>query len=159
MGLLDDNLLTIITFFPLVTALGLLATSVLGVFLGTKGLPDPLWRAVAIACTLLTFLLSLRLFFSFDAVSTDFQFVEYTAWIPEYGINYFLGIDGISLFLVVLTTFLMPIVLLASWNDISTRVKSYVFFMLFLETGMLGAFVTLNLFAFYVFWELMLLPM
>jgi NADH-quinone oxidoreductase subunit M len=159
MGLLDDNLLTIITFFPLVTALGLLATSVLGMFLGNKGLPAPLWRAVAVACTLINFLLSLRLFFSFDAVSTDFQFVEYIAWIPAYGINYFIGIDGISLFLVVLTTFLMPIVLLASWNDITARVKSYVFFMLFLETGMLGAFVTLNLFAFYVFWELMLVPM
>jgi NADH-quinone oxidoreductase subunit M len=159
MGFLDDNLLTIITFFPLVTALGLLATSVLGVFLGTKGLPAPLWRAVGLACTMLTFFLSLRLFFSFDAVSTGFQFVEYTAWLPEYGINYFVGIDGISLFLVVLTTFLMPVCLLASWNDITARVKSYVFFMLFLETGMLGAFITLNLFAFYVFWEVMLVPM
>jgi NADH-quinone oxidoreductase subunit M len=157
--IVEDNLLTIITFFPLVTALGLLATSVLGNFLGTKGLPAPVWRAVGISCTTLTFLLSLRLFFEFDAMSTGFQFVEYAPWIPGYGINYFIGIDGISLFLVVLTTFLMPICLLASWNDISSRVKSYIFFMLFLETGMLGAFVCLNLFAFYVFWELMLVPM
>jgi NADH-quinone oxidoreductase subunit M len=159
MGLLDENLLTIITFFPLVTALGLLATSLLGAFLGTRGLPTPLWRAVAVACTILTFLLSLRLFFSFDAVSTDFQFVEYAVWLPQYGINHFIGIDGISLFLVILTTFLVPIVLVASWNDITTRVKTYVFFTLFLETGMLGAFVSLNLFEFYFFWELMLVPM
>jgi NADH-quinone oxidoreductase subunit M len=159
MGLVDNNLLTIITFFPLVTGLALLATSAFGIFLGTKGLPAQLWRGVGFASTLLNFLLSLRLVYSFDAVNTGFQFVEYRAWLPEYGINYFLGVDGISLFLIVLTTFLMPIVLLASWNDISTRVKSYVFFMLFLETGMLGAFVTLNLFAFYVFWELMLVPM
>jgi NADH-quinone oxidoreductase subunit M len=159
MGLLDDKLLTIITFFPLVTALGLLATSVLGAFLGTRGLPAPLWRAVAVASTTLNFLLSLRLFFSFDPVSTGFQFIEYAPWLPAYGINYFVGIDGISLFLIVLTTFLMPIILVASWNDIASRVKSYVFFMLFLETGMLGAFVCLNVFAFYVFWELMLVPM
>jgi len=159
MGLLDEKLLTIITFFPLVTALGLLTTSMLSSLLGTKGLPAPLWRAVGFASTMLTFLLSLRLVFSFDAMSTDFQFVEYAAWLPGYGINHFIGIDGISLFLVVLTTFLTPIILLASWNDITSRVKSYIFFTLFLETGMLGAFVSLNLFEFYVFWELMLVPM
>ena len=81
-------------------------------------------------------------------------------WIPDYGIHYYVGIDGISLLLVLLTTFLMPIALLASWHDIErVACSSYVFFMLFLETGMLGAFVSLNLFLFYVFWELMLVPM
>ena len=120
MGFLDENLLSIITFFPLVTALALLATSVLGTFLGTKGLPTPLWRAIAVACTTITFLLSLHLFFSFDAVSTEFQRIEYAAWLPDFGINHFIGIDGISLFMVVLTTFLMPIVLLASWNDVES---------------------------------------
>ena len=70
-----------------------------------------------------------------------------------------MAIDGISLLMVVMTTFLVPIVLLASWNDIERSVRTYVFFMLFLETGMLGAFVSLNLFAFYLFWELMLIPM
>jgi NADH-quinone oxidoreductase subunit M len=85
--------------------------------------------------------------------------VEHGTWLPDYGIDYFVGIDGISLFLVLLTTFLMPIVLLASWNDIDKSVKTYVFFMLFLETGMLGAFVSLNLFQFYMFWEVMLIPM
>ena len=86
------------------------------------------------------------------------QFVERFRWIPAYGIDYFVGIDGISLFLVLLTTFLGPIVILASWS-ISARVKEYLFFMLLLETGMLGAFVALDLFLFYVFWEVMLVPM
>ena len=159
MALLDDNILSIITFFPLVAALGLLATSVFGASLGARGLPAQVWRAVAVGCTSITFFLSLRMAFSFDPVNTDFQFVEYSPWLPDFGVQYFVGIDGISLFLVVLTTFLMPIVLLASWEDIASRVKSFVFFMLFLETGMLGAFVSLNLFQFYLFWELMLVPM
>ncbi|MHC4862003.1 MAG: complex I subunit 4 family protein, partial [Planctomycetota bacterium] len=159
MGFLDDSLLTVVTFFPLATALGLLATSVLASFLGADGLPAPLWRAVGLASTTLTFLLSLRLFASFAPSDSGFQFVEHAPWLPEYGVNYFVGIDGISLFLVLLTTFIVPVTLLASWNDIRKSVKSYVFFMLFLETGMLGAFVSLNVFQFYVFWEVMLIPM
>jgi NADH-quinone oxidoreductase subunit M len=106
-----------------------------------------------------TFLLSLQLFAHFDPTHTGFQFIEYLPWTPELGIHYHVGIDGISLFLVVLTTFLMPIVMAASWKDITRSVRSYVFFMLFLETGMLGAFVSLNVFQFYLFWELMLIPM
>ena len=136
MALLDDNLLSIITFLPAVGALVLLATGVLAIPLGARGLPPQLWRAVALACTILTFLLSLRLFFSFDPVDTEFQFVEYGEWITEYGIHYFIGVDGISLFLVVLTAFLMPLALLASWNEVTDRVKSYVLFMLLLETTM-----------------------
>jgi len=159
MGEIDQYLLTIITFFPLVTALGLMGTSIIASALGATGLPATLWKPVALASTILTFLLSLRLFATFDPVRTGFQLMEHSRWIPEYGINYFVGVDGISLLMVLLTTFLMPIVLLASWNDISKSVKTYVFFMLFLETGMLGAFVSLNLFQFYVFWEVMLVPM
>ena len=78
---------------------------------------------------------------------------------PEWASTGSSAIDGISLLLVVLTTFLMPLALVASWNDIAKSVRSYVFFMLFLETGMLGAFVSLNVFQFYVFWEVMLVPM
>ncbi|MEE9607962.1 MAG: NADH-quinone oxidoreductase subunit M [Myxococcota bacterium] len=159
MGLLDEYLLSFITFFPLATGVGLLATSALASLRGSAGLPAPLWRAVALGSTTLTFLLSLRLFTAFDPTRTGFQFTEHVPWIPDYGINYFVAIDGISLLMVVLTTFLVPIVLLASWNDIERSVRTYVFFMLFLETGMLGAFVSLNLFAFYLFWELMLIPM
>jgi NADH-quinone oxidoreductase subunit M len=159
MGEFDQHLLTIITFFPLVTALGLMATSILARLLGANGLPATLWKPIALASSILTFLLSLRLFAVFDPLETGFQLVEHTPWIPEYGIQYFVGIDGISLLMVLLTTFLMPIVLLASWNDISKSLRNYLFFMLSLETGMLGAFVSLNLFQFYVFWEAMLVPM
>jgi NADH-quinone oxidoreductase subunit M len=159
MGAIDQYLLTIITFFPLVTALGLMATSIIASAIGASGLPATLWKPVALATTILSFLLSLRLFATFDPIQTGFQLMEHSRWIPEYGINYFVGVDGISLMMVLLTTFLMPIVLLASWNDIDKSVKTYIFFMLFLETGMLGAFVSLNLFQFYVFWEIMLVPM
>jgi NADH-quinone oxidoreductase subunit M len=156
---LDPYLLSVIVFLPLLTGLGLLGTSVLAQLLGASGLPKQLWRGVGLASTGLTFLVSLRLFAAFDATDPGFQFVEHARWLPQFGIDYFVGIDGISLFLVLLTTFLMPIVLLASWTEISRSVKSYVFFMLFLETGMLGAFVSINLFQFYVFWEVMLIPM
>jgi NADH-quinone oxidoreductase subunit M len=159
MGEFDQYLLTIITFFPLVTALGLMGTSVLASILGVNGLPAALWKPIALASSILTFLLSLRLFAVFDPLETGFQLVEHVPWIPEYGIHYFVGVDGISLLLVLLTTFLMPVVLLASWNDISKSLRNYLFFMLSLETGMLGAFVSLNLFQFYVFWEVMLVPM
>ncbi len=159
MGDFDQYLLTIVTFFPLVTALGLMGTSVLASLLGVGGLPAALWKPIALASSILTFLLSLRLWAVFDPLETGFQLVEYVPWIPEYGVHYFVGVDGISLMLVLLTTFLMPIVLLASWNDISRSLRSYLFFMLSLETGMLGAFVSLNLFQFYVFWEAMLVPM
>ncbi len=159
MGEFDQYLLTIITFFPLVTALGLMGTSILASSLGVGGLPAALWKPIALASSILTFLLSLRLFAVFDPLETGFQLVEHVPWIPEYGIHYFVGVDGISLLMVLLTTFLMPIVLLASWNEVSKSLRSYLFFMLGLETGMLGAFVSLNLFQFYVFWEVMLVPM
>ena len=86
------------------------------------------------------------------------QLVERVPWMRFYGIEYLVGIDGISLFLVLLTTLLMPIVILASWS-VKDKTKEYLFFMLILETGMLGAFVALDLFLFYVFWEVMLIPM
>ena len=157
---IDHSLLSWITFLPLATGVLLIVLSGLaGALGGGSGLPVFVWRAVALASTLFTFVLSVQLFIAFDPTVTGYQFVEHAPWIPDYGVNYFLGIDGISLALVVLTTFLMPIVLLASWNDIARSVRSYLFFMLFLETGMLGAFTALNVFQFYLFWELMLVPM
>jgi NADH-quinone oxidoreductase subunit M len=153
------HLLTWITFLPGATALLLLAAGPLGALLGARGVPEGAWRIAGVASTLATFLLSLVAWFSYDPTNTAFQFIEYAPWLPEWGIHWFVGIDGISLLLVVLTTFLVPIVLVASWNDITRSVRSWVFFVLFLETGMLGAFVSLNLFQFYLFWELMLIPM
>jgi NADH-quinone oxidoreductase subunit M len=104
------------------------------------------------------FIWSLRLFQAFDPGAGEMQFVERIPWMPAFGIGYIVGIDGISLFLVLLTTFLMPLAIVASW-PVQERIKEYLFFMLVLETGMLGAFVALDLFLFYVFWEVMLVPM
>src|SRR5215467_9633745 len=112
----------------------------------------------ALFFTALTFLWSLNILHRFDGAQGEMQLVERVPWMRFYGIEYFVGIDGISLFLILLTTLLMPIAILASWS-VKDKVKEYLFFMLILETGMLGAFVALDLFLFYVFWEVMLVPM
>jgi NADH-quinone oxidoreductase subunit M len=148
-----------VTFFPLLTGVVLLAVDGFASTLGSTGLPPQVWRGIGLGSALFTFLLSLLLWAGFDATETAFQFVEYAPWLPQFGVHYFAGIDGISLLLIILTTFLMPLVLLGSWNEIKKSLKSYIFFMLFLETGMIGTFAALNLFQFYVFWELMLIPM
>jgi len=143
-------LLSLIVWTPLVGALLVL--------LVPRDQPDGARRA-ALAFSSLTFLFSLALWAGFRADTADFQWVEQSAWVPSFGIQYILGVDGVSLFLVLLTTFLTPLVILFSFGDITTRVKEYFFFLLMLETGMLGAFLALDLFLFYVFWELMLIPM
>ena len=102
---------------------------------------------------------SLLLWAQFDAASADYQFVERHTWLPDFGISYHVGVDGISLLLVVLTTFLTPIALLCSWESIEQRVREFSFFMLALEAAMIGVFVSLDLFLFYVFWDAMLIPM
>jgi len=142
-------ILSFVTFFPL-------AAAVLLIFINRD--KENLFRILAFAATLLVFIFSLYLYFNFNSQTPDPQFVEKGAWIG-YGINYHIGIDGISLFLVLLTTFLMPIAILSSWTYIQKRVKEYMIFMLLLETGIIGVFVSLNLFLFYVFWEAMLIPM
>jgi NADH-quinone oxidoreductase subunit M len=114
--------------------------------------------SVALLASALAFLWSLKVFNLFDGATGEMQLVERIPWMPAFGIEYLIGIDGISLFLVLLTTLLMPLAVLASWS-VKDRVKEYLIFMLLLETGMLGAFVALDLFLFYVFWEVMLVPM
>jgi NADH-quinone oxidoreductase subunit M len=104
------------------------------------------------------FLLSLRLVTGFRDVA-GLQFVEQRPWVPAWGISYHLGIDGLSLWLVILTTFLTPLCLLGSWSSIGKRVREFGVFMLLLEAGMVGVFVAQDLFLFYVFWEAMLIPM
>jgi NADH-quinone oxidoreductase subunit M len=106
----------------------------------------------------LTFVWSLKTLSQFGGGTGEMQLIERTPWMPVYGIEYIVGIDGISLFLVLLTTFLVPLAILASWS-VKEKIKEYLFFMLVLETGMLGALVALDLFLFYVFWEVMLVPM
>ena len=142
-------ILSVITFLPL-------AGAILLIFLNKE--KKNLLRYITLAITIITFLISLSLYFNFNSQTPDPQFVEKSDWLG-YGINYHLGIDGISLFLVLLTTFLMPIVILSSWTSIQKRTKEYLIFMLILETGIIGVFVALNLFLFYVFWEAMLIPM
>jgi NADH-quinone oxidoreductase subunit M len=116
-------------------------------------------RWLALAISVVTFAVSMLLWLQFDPSSAEFQFVERAAWMPAFGIDYYIGIDGISLLLVVLTTFLTPIALLSSWESIERKVKEFSIFVLALEAAMIGVFVSLDLFLFYVFWDAMLIPM
>ncbi len=116
-------------------------------------------RRAALVFALVPLLLALGVLRAFRAGAADFQLVERVAWIPAWGIEYRVGVDGISLLLVLLTAFLTPVVVLASWGDIDRWDREFYASLLVLETGMLGAFVALDLFLFYVFWELMLVPM
>ena len=116
---------------------------------------------IAFLSSLAAFFLSLHLVYHFDPAQGQMQFVESIPWIQTatYGISHHLGIDGISLFLVVLTTFLTPLAILSSWESVTKRVKPYLICLLTLETGMVGVFCALDLVLFYVFWEVMLIPM
>ncbi|MGQ9694697.1 MAG: NADH-quinone oxidoreductase subunit M [Thermodesulfobacteriota bacterium] len=143
-------ILTLITFFPLLGAAVIL-------FIDQKKKETIRWVTLIVA--LMEFIFSLPLFWGFRLDFTGMQFVEKAPWIPAYGMTYFLGIDGISLFLVLLTTFLTFVSVIACWKDIQEKVKEFMICLLFLETGMIGVFVALDLFLFYVFWEVMLIPM
>ncbi len=156
-GDLDDTLdmqpsylLTVLTFLPLA------GTAALLLLRGN----DHAWiRRVALLVTLTEFLLSLLLLHRFDAGTPAYQLEELHNWIPWPPIHYHLGIDGISLFLVLLTTFLTPIAMLASWNSVQQHVRGFYLSLLALETGMVGVFVSLDMFLFFLFWEAMLIPM
>jgi NADH-quinone oxidoreductase subunit M len=116
-------------------------------------------KRLALAGSLIGFLVSLPLWWLFDAETWRFQFEVSHSWIPAWGITYRLGLDGISLFMVLLTTFTMPLAVLGSWNYITQKQRPYYALLLMLTTGMLGVFLALDLFVFYVFWEVMLIPM
>src|SRR5512139_416545 len=146
-------LLSIIVFLPAVGAIALLLVSNGG------GRRDPFMRWAALAVSLAEFAATLFLWARFDPSRGDFQFVEQRSWIGAFGIEYHLGVDGISLFLVILTAFLTPLALLSSWGSVRRQVKAFSALMLLLESAMLGVFVSLDLFLFYVFWDAMLVPM
>ena len=116
-------------------------------------------RNVALVTSLTGFLLSLMLWGKFDQTTADFQFVEKYDWMPAFGIAYHLGVDGISVLFVLLTTLLMPICILASWTTIKDRVKEYMIAFLILETMMIGMFAALDMVIFYIFFEAVLIPM
>jgi len=116
-------------------------------------------RWTALAFSLASFVASLWLPAYYDPSTAQMQFVERFSWIPAIGVSYFFGLDGISLWLVLLTTFLSVIAVICSWESITERIKEYHVFLLILETGMLGVFLALDFFLFYIFWEVMLVPM
>ena len=144
---------------PVLTLLVIVPIAGLAVIAMISHAREALIHRLAFATSLVVFGLTLLLWARFDAASADFQFVERYAWIPSFGIDYFVGVDGISLFLVVLTGFLTPLALLSSWESIHKRVKAFAMFVLALEAAMIGVFIALDLFLFYVFWDAMLVPM
>jgi NADH-quinone oxidoreductase subunit M len=148
-------MLSLIVFLPLVGALLVLLAG----GRGDRHDREPLVRNLALLFSLITFAATLWLWARFDPASAEFQFVENYAWMPDFGIRYQIGVDGISLFLIVLTGFLTPLALLSSWESVHKNVKNFSFFILALETAMLGVFVSIDLFLFYVFWDAMLIPM
>jgi len=146
-----SNLLSLTTFLPVLGVLLLLFVPK-----DSKGT----LRTVAFATTVVTFLVSLPIMFGFQT-NAEFQFVENMPWIAAgpFVMRYHVGIDGISLWLVILTTFIMPIAVLSTYTAVEEKVKEYMILLLLLETGMLGAFISLDMFLFYIFWEVMLIPM
>ena len=143
-------LLSFLTFWPVVGVLGLLLLRD----------DDHVWiRRLAMTAAVVEFVASLLLLRGFDLHAAGYQWEEFRAWIPQPPIHYHMGIDGLSLFLVLLTTLLTPISILASWKSIDQRVKGFFICLLVLETGVIGVFVSLDLFLFFLFWEMMLIPM
>ena len=147
--MMPDHVLSWMIFFPIIGAV-----LILGV---PKRYPNII-KVVALSATLPPLWWAARLFFSFDRAYVGFQFVEKSSWIPAFNIEYFLGVDGISILMVLLTALLCSISVIASWN-IKHFVRGYFALFLLLDSGMMGVFCALDFFLFYVFWEVMLLPM
>ncbi|MBN1254863.1 MAG: NADH-quinone oxidoreductase subunit M [Deltaproteobacteria bacterium] len=150
MNLMGFPILTAVTFFPL-------AGGILLLFIPKA--QEEFLKRVALIISLVEFVISLPLFIYFNEGVAGMQFVERIPWIPEWGVNYIIGIDGISLLLVLLTTFLTVLCILSSWRSVERMVKEYMVAFLILETGMIGVLVALDLILFYVFWEVTLIPM
>ena len=146
------NLLTIVTFLPAAGALALVLL---------PGSEARQHRALAFTISLLTFFVSIGLWIGFDASPSapEFQFDQFVPWVASLGIGYHVGLDGVALLLVMLTTVLTPIVILSAWKAVEDRVKEFMIALLVLEMAMIGTFAALDLVLFYVFWELMLIPM
>src|SRR3954469_17925054 len=140
-------ILSIVTFLPLIGVLVIAFA------------PASAARPLALATGLITFAVSLVLLLGYEPGRPGFQFVETLSWIPVFGIEYKLGADGLSVSLVVLTTLLTWIAILASFKPIQTRIKEYMISFLILEVGMIGVFLALDTFLFYIFWEIVLVPM
>src|ERR1700692_2859758 len=144
------HLLSILIFFPAVGSLALLLL---------RGDDHVFIRRIALIVSVAEFLFSLLLLRGASLASGDYRLVEYGQWITNPPIHYHLGVDGMSLCLVILTTFLTPISTLASWSSVHNRVKEFFIMLLMLEVGVVGVFLSLDLFLFFLFWEVMLIPM
>jgi NADH-quinone oxidoreductase subunit M len=143
-------ILSFLIFFPLLGAAAL-------ILIPSSKAQAIRWAAFAISA--ITFVASIPLFTLFDAAKPGMQFAERLPWVPSLGVNYSLGVDGISVLLILLTTFLSAISILSSFTAVTERVKAYYATLLVLETGMIGVFAALDLVLFYVFWEAVLIPM
>ena len=150
MSWLTEHSLTTVTFLPLLGA-------VLIAFLGRER--TSLIRWVTLLCSLLTFLGTAWLYFALDSHRNGMQFEEFRIWMMVPPVNYHLGVDGLSMLLILLTGLLTPLSVLASWSSITHRTKEFFLFLLALETGMIGVFASLDLILFFLFWEVMLIPM
>src|SRR5437660_3443498 len=126
---------------------------------GTAGVESPAARQVAFWFFVLEFIVSLGLWWSYNPADRGWQASIDISWIPSWGVRFTLGIDGIALMMVLLTTFIMPLSTLGSWTNIRTKVRSYYALLLILSSGMIGVFLARDLFLFYVMWEVMLVPM
>lgn len=142
------HLLSILIFLPLVGIIPLLLTN-----------NDAFSRNWTLIITSIVAVLSIPIISGFDSGTTKFQFAEHYVWIEAFNINYTIGMDGISILLFLLTTFIMPFCVLASWSYIQKRVKTFMICLLVMETSMLGVFVALDFVLFYILWEAMLIPM
>jgi NADH-quinone oxidoreductase subunit M len=148
--LTGGHLLSVLIFFPAVGALALLLL---------RGDDQKYIRYISLIVSVVEFLFSLWMLFKVPVAAAGYHLEEFAKWINQPPIHYHLGVDGISIFLVILTTFLTPISMLASWNSIQHRVKEFFIMLLMLEVGVVGVFLSLDLFLFFLFWEVMLIPM
>lgn len=149
MTYVTDHILSWVTFVPLAGAL----------LVWLLGRRDTTARIMALGVAIVDFILSIHLFWHFDKTNAGDQFVEHFTWLADGKINYSMGLDGISLWLVLLTTFLGPLVILSTWNAITSRVREAMGFLLFLQAAMIGTFLARDMLVFYIFWEAMLIPM
>ena len=146
-------LLSLITFLPL------LGAGIIMMVRGDEKVVASNARWTALWTSLITFGLSLILWVQFDKTSVDYQFVEQVSWLPEFGVAYIMGVDGISILFILLSTLLTPICILASWESVQSRVREYMVAFLILETMMVGMFAALDFLLFYIFFEAVLIPM
>ena len=150
MNLFEDHILSLLIFVPIAGALALM-------FIPRAS--EGLAKTAALLISLLTLALSIPLYTDFDKTSAGFQFTEHRAWIETFNINYALGLDGISVLFVLLSTLVTVLCVMVSWNSITNRVKEFYVSVLLVEGAMIGVFCAMDFFLFYIFWEAMLIPM